>query len=96
MAANDERTKQIINARNNNIRNQAKVLLSPDRAKPQSKSAPNPILKITDPLVMVAPPVNDAPEKNTCYRCCTKKPKGIPKSNTKPKVPPIKTYTPTK
>ena len=53
MAANGERTKQRITAHKNKLRNNEKEQDSPDRAKPKAKSAPNPIFKITDPLVMV-------------------------------------------
>ena len=63
MAAQDERIKQRINAQKKS-RNQEQEKQSPDRAKPKAKSEPNPIFKTTEPLVMVTPPVNDAPEKH--------------------------------
>ena len=66
MANQEERTKQRITAHKNQLRNQAKKQDSPDRAKPKAKTEPkpNPILKITEPLEMVTPPVNDAPQKH--------------------------------
>ena len=55
MAAQDERTKQRINAQRSKLRNQEQEKQSPERAKPKAKSEPNPIFKITEPLVMVTP-----------------------------------------
>ena len=62
MAANGERTRQRITALNE-LRNQEKEQDSPDRAKPKAKSEPkpNPIFKITGPLVMETP---HAPKKH--------------------------------
>ena len=40
MAANDERTGQMITARKNQLRNQEKEQESPQRAKPKAKSEP--------------------------------------------------------
>ena len=59
MAANDERTRHIITARKNKLRNQEKEQDSPDRAKPKAKSDPKPI---------PTPPVNDAPQTTHMLR----------------------------
>ena len=56
MAADDERTRQMVTARKNQLRNQEKEQESSDRAKPKGKTE-------LEPNTIPAPPVNDAPKK---------------------------------
>ena len=64
MAANDERlderTRQMITARKNKLRNQAKEQESPERAKPKARSEPQPTSNVEKPAVED----DDNPEEN--------------------------------
>ena len=55
MAENDERldarTRQMITARKNQLRNQAKEQESPGRAKPKAKTEPKPTTNVDNPAV---------------------------------------------
>ena len=71
MAANDERTRQMITARKDQLRNQEKEQESPDRAKPKAKSEPfKPISTLGN---VESPAVKDAPPQKQMLRTLYKK-----------------------
>ena len=71
MAANDERTRQMMTAHKNQLRNQEQE--SPDRAKPKAKSEPkpNPISTLD---IVESPAVNEAQKKTNVTDFTPKKP----------------------